>query len=111
MLYYFGKSKLIPGAYAPGMYKTYFLKLKKFSKKISHVEGHVLCVHIKFHIQSIFFVPCVKKTKKISRETDYFSTKNLSFYRGHKTYRLLLKKICEHVTCQHIYEIFFLVCF
>jgi hypothetical protein len=42
MLYYFGKSKLIPGAYAPGMYKTYFLKLKKFSKKISHVEGHVL---------------------------------------------------------------------
>jgi hypothetical protein len=30
-----GKSNLIPGAYAPGMYKTYFQTVKKLGKKFS----------------------------------------------------------------------------
>jgi hypothetical protein len=71
LVYYtIGNSKLNPRAYAPGMYKTYFKKLKKLGKKFA------------------------------CRGTCYFSTKNLSFfYTAHKICQFLLKQLSEHVTC------------
>jgi hypothetical protein len=60
-----GKPKLIPRAYALGMYKTYLKNLKSLGKK-SHVEGHVLYVPVKFHIKPTICVPFVKKTYNAS---------------------------------------------
>jgi hypothetical protein len=45
-------------------YKTYFKKLKNLEFFFSHIEEHVLCVHVKFHIKRTIFVPCVKRQKK-----------------------------------------------
>jgi hypothetical protein len=98
----YGNSKLIPGGYAPVMYKTYFKKLKKLGKK-THVEG--LCAHVKFHIKPTFFVPCAKKTKKMSREIDYFSTKICLFYAGHKTCQFLPKQLVK--ICTRHFFVFF----
>jgi hypothetical protein len=67
-------------------------------------EEHVLSTHVKFHIKLIFFMPCVKKRKKISQEMDYFSTKIDIFYIGHNTCHFLLKQLCEHAKYQDIHE-------
>jgi hypothetical protein len=68
-----GNPKLIFGAYIK------YIENVKIFRKNSHVAGHVLCVHVKFHIKLTNSVLCVKKKKK-SQEMDYFITKNLSFF-------------------------------
>jgi hypothetical protein len=44
----------------------------------------ILCSLTKFCEKKIFCVFCVKKTKKLSLEKLFWSTKNCVFYIGHK---------------------------
>jgi hypothetical protein len=61
-------------------------KVKKLREKNSHIEGYVLCVHVKLHINPILFCTC-KKNKIISQEMNYFSTN--FFYFLHNTQNML----------------------
>jgi hypothetical protein len=105
---YYRKHKTDSGCICTRYVKNIFQKVKKIRKKISHVEGHALCKNVKFHIKSIIFMLCVKRQKRMFREIDYFSIKILSLLHGHKTCRFLLKRFCEHVTCQDMHDTFFL---
>lgn len=55
--------KLIPGAYAHGMYKTYFKNIKKLGIFLTCSWTCSMCA-CKDHIKPTLFVPCVKRTKK-----------------------------------------------
>ena len=83
----------------PPLGKT-FWKCKKFWTKIWRVHLDVLCAHNKFRAKMIFFVICVKKTKKCLVKSLLLRSKFVFFYTRHNKCRFSLKRLCEHIGCR-----------
>jgi hypothetical protein len=81
-----------------------FQTVKKFRKITSHVERHVFCAHVKFHIKSTLFMLCVKKTNECLGK--WIILAQFFFCTRHKICRFLLKQLHKYVTCKELHETF-----
>ena len=87
--------------------KPNFKTSKNLNQNLGHASSHSMSLQSRC-TKNRHFLACVKKTKKMSHEMAFCSTKICLFCIGHTKCRIPVKQLRDHRECQDLCENIFL---